>query len=111
MDAELVKGTLSLAILSLVSREPMYGYRLVATAKEKTDGAFQWKEGSLYPALHRLEKDGLIEGKWERTEGKRQRKYYHITQNGREVLAEKKAAWEALVAAVNSILEKDHGRD
>ena len=60
MDTELLKGTLSLLIMSLLSRKPMYGYELATTVGLDTHGAFEWKEGSLYPALHKLEKEGLI---------------------------------------------------
>ena len=60
MDSELLKGTLSLLILSLLQRRPMYGYEIVKTVCDETDGALEWKEGSLYPCLHKLERDGLV---------------------------------------------------
>ena len=59
MDTELLKGTLSLLILSLLSRKPMYGYELAATVHKETDGTFTWREGSLYPSLHKMQADGL----------------------------------------------------
>ncbi|MHC4715198.1 MAG: PadR family transcriptional regulator [Planctomycetota bacterium] len=109
MDPELVKGTLSLLILSLLSREPMYGYQISATVKRETDGAFQWKEGSLYPALHKLEKDGLVRARWKSGQANRRRKYYHLTEKGRAVLREKRRSWEELSEAVRTILEKSDG--
>jgi PadR family transcriptional regulator, regulatory protein PadR len=105
MDNELIKGTLSLIILSLLSRKPMYGYEIVSTVKEETDGVFQWKAGSLYPCLHKLEKGEFIRGKWEGKPDSRQRKYYHLTKAGREALGEKETSWSQLHRAINHIME------
>ena len=105
MGPELIRGTLSLIILSLLSREPMYGYGIVATVKAETASSFEWKEGSLYPALHKLEKASLIESKWETKSGERRRKYYHITDAGRRELAQKTDSWKGLTKAINRILE------
>jgi PadR family transcriptional regulator, regulatory protein PadR len=109
MDTELLKGTLTLLILSLLSRKAMYGYEIAATVHRDTDGAFQWREGSLYPGLHKLEQGGLIHGEWEEKETGRKRRYYHLTEKGRAALAEKREAWAELCRAVNRILEKSHG--
>jgi PadR family transcriptional regulator, regulatory protein PadR len=109
MDTELLKGTLSLLILSLLSRKAMYGYEIAATVHRDTDGAFTWREGSLYPSLHKLQADGLISGEWEEKETGRKRRYYHITKAGRAALAEKLASWNGLCVAVNAILEKSNG--
>lgn len=114
MDTELLKGTLSLLILSLLSRKPMYGYEIAATVHGDTDGAFTWREGSLYPSLHKLEADGLIAGEWEEKETGRKRRYYHVTDQGRAVLQEKVQSWGDLCQAVNRILKKSevsHGQD
>jgi transcriptional regulator len=111
VDTELLKGTLSLLILSLLSRKAMYGYELAATVHRDTDGAFTWREGSLYPNLHKLEADGLIVGEWEEKETGRKRRYYKITRNGRTALKEKLAAWSAICAGVNRVLEKTRGSD
>ncbi len=108
MDTELLKGTLSLLILSLLSRKAMYGYEIAATVHRDTDGAFTWREGSLYPSLHKLEQGGLISGEWEEKETGRKRRYYHITKSGRAALKEKEQSWQELGKAVNSILEKSH---
>jgi PadR family transcriptional regulator PadR len=109
MDTELLKGTLSLLILSLLSRKPMYGYEIAATVHSDSDGAFTWREGSLYPSLHKLEKAGLIVGKWEEKETGRRRRYYHITKPGRASLAEKQRSWAELCIAVNRIVDKSDG--
>jgi PadR family transcriptional regulator, regulatory protein PadR len=110
MDTELLKGTLSLLILSLLSRKAMYGYEIAATVHSDTDGAFTWREGSLYPSLHRLEQGGLIVGEWEEKEKGRKRRYYHITKLGRASLEEKMQSWAELCIAVNRILDKSNGQ-
>lgn len=116
MDTELLKGTLSLLILSLLQRKAMYGYEIAATVHRQTGGAFTFKEGSLYPSLHKLEAEGLITGKWEEAgeggkagEGGRKRRYYHLTAAGRATLREKLDSWNELVRAVQAILEETHG--
>ena len=110
MDTELLKGTLSLLILSLLARKPMYGYEIAATVHRDTDGTFTWREGSLYPSLHKLEQGGLIVGEWEEKETGRKRRYYHITKEGRAALKEKMQSWAELCRAVNRILEQSHGQ-
>src|SRR5262245_56151906 len=110
MDTELVKGTLSLLILSLLSRKTMYGYEIAATVHRDTEGAFTWREGSLYPSLHKLEQGGLITGEWEEKETGRKRRYYRITKKGREALREKVQAWSELCQAVDRILENSDGQ-
>jgi PadR family transcriptional regulator, regulatory protein PadR len=109
MDSELLKGTLSLLILSLLSRKSMYGYEIAATVHRDTNGAFVWREGSLYPNLHKLQADGLISGEWEEKQTGRKRRYYHITKKGREALAEKVQSWNELCRGVGRILEKSNG--
>src|ERR1041384_6806218 len=106
MDSELLKGTLALLILSLLSRKAMYGYEIAATVHRDTDGAFTWREGSLYPSLHKLEQSGLIVGEWEERETGRKRRYYRLTKQGRAVLREKEQSWTALCVAVNQVLKK-----
>ncbi len=105
MDTELIKGTLSLIVLTLLSRRPMYGYEIVATVREETDGVFEWKAGSLYPSLHKLEKGGMILGQWEGAPDSRQRKYYRLTEAGRTALAEKEESWSQLSTAIGQIME------
>ena len=110
IDIELTKGTLSLMILSLLSREPMYGYQIVMTVRQDSNGVFEWKEGSLYPSLHKLERDGSVRGKWQGKPGSRRRKYYHLTEAGRAVLTEKIESWQQLCRNINLVLEKSHER-
>ena len=114
MDTELFKGTLSLLILSMLNRKPMYGYELASTVHEFTQGAFTFREGSLYPSLHKLQAEGLLTGQWEdgpSSEGPgRKRRYYHITEKGRAALKEKRRSWHDLCQAVNDVLENSHGQ-
>lgn len=110
MDSELLKGTISLLILSLLSRKAMYGYEIAATVHRDTDGAFTWREGSLYPNLHKLQADGLIAGQWEEKESGRKRRYYRITPKGRLAMREKQQSWNELCQGVNRILELSNGK-
>lgn len=110
MDTELLKGTLSLLILSLLRRKPMYGYEIATTVHQETDGTFTWREGSLYPSLHKMQKDGLIVGEWEEKETGRKRRYYRITPKGEQALREKMQSWTELCQAVNRILEITRGQ-
>lgn len=110
VDTELIKGTLSLLILSLLSRRRMYGYEIVATVRQETGGALEWKEGSLYPALHKLEADGLVRSDWRGEAAGRRRKYYRLTGAGKAALAEKTDSWRRLREAMDRILERSHER-
>jgi PadR family transcriptional regulator, regulatory protein PadR len=114
MDTELFKGTLSLLILSMLDRKPMYGYEIAATVHQSTQGAFTFREGSLYPSLHKLQAEGLLTGQWEdgpSSDGPgRKRRYYHITEKGLAALEEKRRSWNELCQAVNRVLENPHGQ-
>jgi PadR family transcriptional regulator PadR len=83
----------------------MYGYQIIRELERRSEGYFKFKEGTLYPALHRLEKAGLIEGKWQTLSSGRQRRYYYITDKGRRVLAEKMSQWREFFAAMNLIIK------
>ena len=100
---ELLKGSTETLILSLLAQESMYGYMLVKEIDRRSDGYFQLKEGTLYPALHRLERDGLVEGKWEEAKSRQSRRYYHITPLGSERLNCLRREWDLFTAAVNGI--------
>jgi DNA-binding PadR family transcriptional regulator len=87
----------------------MYGYEIAATVHQETDGAFTWREGSLYPSLHKLQAEGLIAGEWEEKETGRKRRYYHLTRKGRAALSAKVQSWNDLCRAVDRVLEKSNG--
>lgn len=99
------KGTLPTLILEALQREPSHGYRIAQQIKERSQDVLDFKEGTLYPALHKLESDGLVES-YEGVENGRMRRYYRITEPGRQVLAKDRAEWRALSRAVTFILEE-----
>jgi len=100
---DLMKGNIDSLLLCLVSQQPMYGYQVMKELEGRSQGYFRFKEGTLYPALHRLEKAGLVLGRWQALSGGRQRRYYHITEKGRATLVEKTAEWQDFFAAMNMI--------
>ncbi len=101
---ELLKGNTETLLLSMLSGEAMYGYQIVKEIGERSSGYFRFKEGTLYPALHRLEASGLVEGQWRDTSTGVPRRYYHITLKGRNTLDERTAEWRRFSMAVNSIM-------
>ena len=104
---ELIKGNIDALLLSLIGEQPMYGYQIIKELDTKSRGYFRFKEGTLYPALHRLEKSGLITSKWELLPSGRQRRYYHITERGSTLLKEKKSQWLDFTMAMNLIIQPD----
>jgi len=77
----------------LLEEKPMYGYQIAQELKRRSEGYFEMKEGLLYPALHRMERDGLLRSEWRTVSGARRRKYYFITEKGKKVLANSVAEW------------------
>ena len=104
INKELIKGSTTMFILKLLSRGDMYGYQMIRELEEQSDNTFTLKEGTLYPILHLLESDGMIESYWEDTESARKRKYYKITNSGKKLLAEKEKEWEIYSNAVNKVI-------
>jgi len=101
---DLLKGTVAPIILKLLGERSMYGYEIIKVVEERTDGAFEWKEGTLYPWLHRLEAEALIASEWSTADSGRQRKYYRLTRKGKTLLQEKVTEWTAFSQAVSAIL-------
>jgi PadR family transcriptional regulator, regulatory protein PadR len=102
---ELLKGTLDLLILRTLDLGPMHGSAVADRISQVTRGTFQVKAGSLFPALHRLEQEGWIEGAWqESAEGRRVRSYT-LTRDGKRQLAAEKKTWTRIVEAMNALLE------
>jgi len=97
------KGTLPTLILEALANESSHGYRIAQSIKERSQGVLDFKEGTLYPALHKLERDGLVES-YEEAESGRTRRYYRITKIGRKTLATDRAEWRQLSRAVTTIL-------
>ena len=102
---ELMKGSTDSLLLCLIGQQPMYGYQIIKEIERRSQGYFKFKEGTLYPALHRLEGAGLITGKWQMLPSGRQRRYYHITDKGRSILIEKRDQWRDFLAAMNLIIQ------
>jgi PadR family transcriptional regulator PadR len=103
MDPKLLAGTLDLMIMDLLAEGPSYGYEISQTVLDRSQGYFDLKEGSLYPALHRLERQAWLEAYWTEQEGRR-RKYY-----GRTALKEKLVEWKAFASGVNGVLGMQFG--
>ncbi len=108
-EREYLKGSTDCLILSVISDHATYGYELIRELESRSDGYFHFREGTLYPALHRMEQDGLLEGKWETTPSGQERRYYHITPRGKDVLARRRVVWSDFSAAVKSILKPEAG--
>jgi len=104
---ELLKGNTDSLLLCLISRQPTYGYQIVKELEKRSNGYFQFKEGTLYPALHRLERDDLITGKWQILPNGQQRRYYYITERGQQVLAKKLATWQDFSTAVKAVIQAE----
>lgn len=103
-NQDLIKGTVVPIMLKLLDERPMYGYEIIKIVNERTDNAFEWKEGTLYPWLHRLEGEGLIRGEWQVAPSGRRRKYYALTRRGRTAMVRKIEEWQAVSTAVNALL-------
>ena len=103
MDQKLLTGTVEMLMLDVLSHGPSYGYAIVQTVLSRSGGRFELKEGSLYPALHRLERQKLLEAYWQEFDGRR-RKYYRLTPAGRKLLGTKRAEWQTFAAGVNGVL-------
>src|ERR1700761_8857410 len=100
----LLQGTLDLLILHALQRASMHGYAIAQTIHLLSDEVLIVEEGSLYPALYRLELDGAISSKWGLSENNRKAKYYAITKRGKKLVSEQQATWDRLSAAVGRVL-------
>jgi len=98
-----LKGSLPLLILHTLAGGPNHGYRIAKRIKELSDGVLDFKEGTLYPTLHNLEKQGLVTT-YKEVENGRQRRYYSLTDQGISALDDKREQWDAYISAVNTIL-------
>lgn len=95
-------------VLKLLSKDEKYGYQIISELKEKSDGRFTLKEGTLYPVLYRLEDDALVESRWSEAKGKQvPRKYYVLTDQGREALRDIEALWRSIYSSAARIMEDD----
>jgi len=104
-DAELLQGTLDMLILKVAALRPIHGYAIVQRIQQISKDALQIRQGSLYPALYRLENRGWLKSDWKTTEGGREAKYYSLTKAGRQQLESETAGWKRLCEAISLVLE------
>lgn len=102
---ELPQGTLDLLILKTVSLEPQHGWAISDRVQQMSSNALQVRQGSLYPALHRLERRGWIKARWSTTDNNRRAKYYELTRSGRKQLDVQADTWRKLAGAMGQILD------
>ena len=104
MGYDKLLGTLDLLVLKVLARGPEHGYGITLSVKQLSDEALQVEEGSLYPALHRMEQSGWIKPEWKPSENMRRAKYYHLTPKGKERLAEEQENWVRVSKGVAKVL-------
>ncbi len=104
MKGDTLKGHLEMLLLAALQHGPAHGYGVISDLKRRSEGTFDLQEGTIYPALHRLERDGLIESEWSVENGRR-RRVYMLTREGRGVLEEKTSAWRNFAQATTQALE------
>lgn len=103
LDTQLLKGTTPLLVLTVISDGELYGYEIAQRIRERSGGAFAPSEGSLYPALHRLEADGALTGTWRASDRGPRRRYYQLTPKGHGLLTENRDRFSAFVTGVRSV--------
>ena len=101
---DLVQGTLDLLILKMLALEPMHGFAISQRLKQMSGDVLQVSDGSLYPALHKLEQQGWIEAEWKPTENNRRAKFYALTRSGKKQLARETESWARLAGAISSVV-------
>ena len=105
MDTPLLQGTLDLLILHVVAETPRHGWEIGRQIEERSGDVLRVQQGSLYPALRRLERAGLLRARWGRSESNRRARYYRLTRAGRRRLRQEEVAWTQLSAAIDRVLE------
>jgi len=105
--SDLVQGTLDLLLLKILALEPLHGWAISQRLKQISGDVLQVSDGSLYPALHKLEQEGWITAEWKATENNRRAKFYSLTRLGRRQLAKEAASWERLSNAITGVVKLD----
>ncbi len=103
MNREQLKGHLDVLLLAVVDLTPAHGYAIISALREQSEGAFDLPEGTVYPALHRLEDAGLVSSRWGEVGGRR-RRVYQLTGTGATALAERRREWRHFVVGVDNVL-------
>ncbi len=101
---DLVQGTLDLLILKTIALEPMHGWAIAQRIRQMSDDVLQVGQSALYPALHKLERQGWVTSEWRTSETNRRARYYSLTEAGRDAVVDEAARWERLSAAISSIV-------
>jgi DNA-binding PadR family transcriptional regulator len=96
INKDLVAATSTPLVLAILAEGDSYGYAILKRVRELSGGELEWTDGMLYPVLHRLERSGFVDSRWEKTESGRRRKYYRVTKDGREQLADERRQWRAV---------------
>ncbi len=105
MRAEALKGHLELLILAALQSEPLHGYAIIRELHRRSEGAFDLPEGTIYPALHRLERSGLLRSSWQEVAG-RKRRVYRLTPKGGEAFLEQRDAWRRFSTGITAVLDE-----
>jgi DNA-binding PadR family transcriptional regulator len=103
INKDLIAASSTPIVLAILAKGDSYGYAIIQRVRELSAGHLTWTDGMLYPVLHRLERLGLVEARWEVAESGRRRKYYRITRTGREALANERRQWQAVDATLRGI--------
>jgi len=106
MEGEMLKGHLDMIVLAALSSGPAHGYAVIQEIRRRSGGAFDLPEGTVYPALHRLENSGLLGSRWTTSESGRQRRVYSLTGRGRRALADHHARWRRFADAISGLFGK-----
>jgi transcriptional regulator len=101
--ANFLRGNTAIIVLSILRNEPAHGYAIASTISELTSGELEFKQGTLYPLLHELERDGFITSEWQIQEGERPRRVYTITPGGRQELTRRMEAWQRFSSAMSRV--------
>lgn len=104
IDKSLMTGSTTMLILKLLENGEMYGYQMIEELERRSESVFTLKAGTLYPLLHTLEQQGMVESHEQISENERSRKYYRITKSGKELFKEKKSEWTTYMSMVNKVL-------
>jgi PadR family transcriptional regulator len=107
-DRELRKGSAEVLILSLLDERDRHGYEIAKLIGERSGGAITFHVASLYPTLYRLERRGLIQGRWVEKSGQRRRRFYRLTPQGQRTLAAQRRSWNAFFSALNRVARLKH---
>ena len=108
MEGEVLKGHLDMIVLAALAGRPAHGYAVIQEINRRSGGTFDLPEGTIYPVLHRLEKNGLLSSRWTIADSGRKRRTYTLTRRGRSALADQRAMWERFATAISGLFGETH---